>query len=172
MRASTSILVAALASACGESVPDVSWQSVEGLQYAVPLGWNVRDQSEQTRKILVWTPDDNEHKESVAIITTPPLVGLTKVGLPRVQGLLSAAARGLPGSSFTQPTRVVTSRGLVGLRVDGQFVPTGQDAPYRRIHVVMLDGTSLVHVLYTAKDPSSESEALRIVLETLHRKAA
>lgn len=172
IRASSCVLVALVASACGESGPELSWQTVEGLQYALPLGWSVRDQSEQTRKILVWTPDDNEHKESITIIKTQSLVGLTQVGLPRMQGLLSAASAGLPEASFTTPTRVVTSRRLVGLRVDGQFTPTGAGAPYRRIHVVMLDGTALVHVLYTARNLSEEPEGLRIVLETLHRKEA
>lgn len=172
MRASTWLVVAAVTSACGESAPDVSWQSIEGLQYAVPVGWAVRDQSEQTRKILVWTPDENGNKESVTVIRTQPLVNLTKVGLPRMRGLLAAASKGLSKGSFSEPTQVQTSRGFVGMRVDGQFVPPGTSSPYRRIHVVMLDGTSLVHVLYTSRNLSADPEALRVVLETLHRKAA
>lgn len=168
MRPIALVLVAILAS-CGESAPAVSWQTVEGLQYAVPLGWSVRDQSEQTRKILVWTPDDNDQKESVTIIKTQSLVSTTNGGLPRLQGLLAAASAGLPASSFTKPTKVVTSRGLVGMRVDGQFVPSAIAAPYRRIHVVMLDGRALIHLLFTSKDMTAEPEGLRIVLETLHR---
>lgn len=172
MRPTTLLLVALFAASCGERAPEVSWHSIEGAHYAVPIGWTMRDQSEQTRKIFTWTPDENTSKESVTVIRTQPLVSLTQVGLPRMNGLLAAATRGLPQGSFTAPTQVTTSRGFMGMRVDGTFVPAGMDTPYHRIHVVMLDGTSLVHVLYTAKDRDGDPEALRIVLETLQRKEA
>lgn len=165
------LVLSVLAVACSDRGPDVSWQRVEGLEYAVPVGWTVRDQSEQMRKILVWTPDENESKETVTVIRTQPLA-LTQVGLPRMRGLLAAASNGLPSGSFSAPSDVQTSRGLVGMRVDGQFVPPGTSSPYRRIHVVVLDGTSLVHVLYTSKDLAADPEALHVVLDSLHRKAA
>jgi hypothetical protein len=56
--------------------------------------------------------------------------------------------------------------------VDGTFVPTGMTVPYQRIHVVMLDGTSLIHVMYTAKQASREPEALDVVLASMHRGEA
>jgi hypothetical protein len=67
---------------------------------------------------------------------------------------------------------VKTARGLVGARVDLDFVPPGQPSRYRRVHVVLVDGSALVHVLYTAKHADVEGDAIGVVLDNLQHEGA
>jgi hypothetical protein len=63
----------------------------------------------------------------------------------------------------------VTRHGFSGLRVEGTFTPPNQAASYHRIHAVLVDGESLVHVLYTARDP--DRDYIEAVLDGLESGA-
>lgn len=43
----------------------------------------------------------------------------------------------------------------------------GLSAHYHRVHVVLVDGAALVHVLYTARTPESGHLVLHEVLDTI-----
>jgi hypothetical protein len=72
-----------------------------------------------------------------------------------------------------RPSRVrpiEAGRGLEGVRVEASFVPAGQKEPYRRVHVALTDGSTLIHVLYTAKQPDRSFAALELVLANLRNE--
>ncbi len=56
--------------------------------------------------------------------------------------------------------------------MEGSFTPAGVTQPYGRVHAVVVDGDSLVHVLYTAQQPDASLETFDGVLDTLQRKGA
>jgi hypothetical protein len=157
-----------LASCSGETPPER--HELGTLKYAVPAEWTSRDQSEHQTKIVVWTPSPaaNARKESIALMRTRELPALTKSSFAYVQHCLSEAQRGLPQAAFGITTRFKTKHGLVGARIEGDFVPAGADMPHRRMHAVVIDGNSLVHVLYTARN--ARPEAFARVLDSLIRK--
>jgi hypothetical protein len=142
---------------CASSGPAVDPARLESLDYEVPAGWKSRDVSTLQNAMTEWTPDgDNDRKESIVIARAeqPALAAPKNRGYLRRD--LVEAANHLVNARFNQPTSFVTRNGLSGLRVDGSFTPLGQTSAYHRIHAVLVDGTSLVHVLYTARDPDRE----------------
>ena len=60
-------------------------------------------------------------------------------------------------ATLVHPTSFVTKNGFSGIRVEGEFVPPNKETPYRRLHAVVVDGGSLVNVIYTAKQLDHES---------------
>jgi hypothetical protein len=121
---------------------------------------------------MLWTPDDNEHHESVTLQRTPPMPALSDSGPPTPRRLLGEAMRGLPGGAFAAPVEMRSKMGLLGVSVDGTFIPPGQDHAFRRIHAVLFEGTTLVHVMFTAGDADVDPEPFNVVLDSLHTKGA
>jgi len=63
---------------------------------------------------------------------------------------------------------IKTARGLVGARIDLDFVPWSRNEHYHRVHVVLAgDHDTLVHVMYTAREPDAHLTALSVVLDTI-----
>jgi hypothetical protein len=87
-----------------------------------------------------------------------------------VMRLLEEATRGLPRGAFGPPSQFRSKTGLLGVSVEGKFVPPGQDRAYRRTHAVLFDGTSLVHVIFTSRSADANAEPFQIVLNSLRRK--
>lgn len=165
------VVAAAAAPACssGDAVA-VQWQTLDGLNYAVPTEWVSIDQSEQFRKVVVWAPPSNTSKQTVSVIRTRPTPSVTSVGLPKMERLLAATLAGLPSSKFSAPEKIVTAKGLAGMRARGEFLPQGATQHYIREHAVLLDGDALVHVMFTAQDANTSRESMQVVLDTLHRE--
>lgn len=148
--------------ACGNRDSDMTPAELGNVAYAVPEGWAMRDMSERTSTILVWTPAKNPLRQSVTIIRTQPLPGMARADDDRLAATL--------GQTLRQPARAIrTKRGITGVRVDGRFTPPGTRASYARSHVVFADGEALVHVIYTSADP--DREIFDLVLDHLARKA-
>lgn len=162
------IALALLGASCSSS-RTIDFATLGNLSYAVPTGWSSQPIADQRITMVQWTPDDNDAKESMMIMRTSPRAALAKAGPPYLVRLLAEAQTGLAKGSFSKPSSVRTQHGFVGARLEGTFVPTGQSQPYHRIHAVVVDGDSLVHVMYTAKVP--DPEAFEIVLDSLTRKA-
>jgi hypothetical protein len=172
--ASSRVVVAlAMLSSCTGSDADEELEvaNIGGLQYAVPAGWKSQDQSEHQNKIIVWRPSDNPRKESIALIRSKELPALVKGDFGHIEQFLAEAQKSSSDGTFTAVTRFKTNRGLVGARTEGDLVPdAASHTTYRRMHAVLIDGTSLVHVLYTARNPNPKT--FRLVLDSLIRKDA
>lgn len=82
---------------------------------------------------------------------------------------LREAQGSLRGGSFGRTSHFTSGNGFAGVSVEGTFTPF-PDRTYRRTHAVLVDGTSLVHVIYTSTDP--RPEALQLVINSLQRKDA
>lgn len=161
------VLCALLAAGCRDS-PNVEHATLDGLEYAVPAGWQMKDVSERYSKIVVWSPRDNDGKQSVTLVRTEALPAVTEAGVTHLERVLDEAQRGLPRGRFGRPIQFRTDQGFAGVRIDGEFVPTGTSLAYRRVHAVVIDGTSLVHVIYTASRANRAS--FDLVLASLSRK--
>jgi hypothetical protein len=120
----------------------------------------------------VWQPDDNDRKESITVIRTGLSPAVAKAGASGIEPYLAAAQRSLPDARVSKTKRITTAKGLHGARVDVEFTPQGQSEPYRRAHVVLVDGSALVHVLYTALEPDRDFDALGVVLDNLQHEGA
>ena len=164
-----SVLV--LATSCASSSPAVEHARIDRVDYFVPSGWLSRDLGTGTSRtpIVEWTPPDNGlAKESVTVTRSAPLEALTKAGPDYVERLLEQAQRTLPRGKFGKPIRFTTKNGFVGVRVEGDFIPPGRTTAYHRIHAVVIDQSSLIHVMYTAA--VADREAFEIVIDSLDRK--
>jgi hypothetical protein len=159
-----------LAAGCASEAPrEMQTASIEGLEYAVPADWENKDQSDHQTKIVVWSPTNNPRKESVTIVRTRAMPALVHADFTRIEQLLTDAQGGLSHANFGRTQRVTTKRGLIGAEVTGTFVATTKDAAsYRRFHAVVVEGDSLVHVLYTARDANRDT--FDLVLESITRK--
>jgi len=120
-----------------------------------------------------WTPQsENSRKESVTVIRSEVDNAFFRRGTAYLDQTLRAAQAVLPKARFSRPTPVTTERGLTGLRLTVDYVPAGQSVAYHRVHVVLLDKTGLIHVLYTARTADPDLAALEMVLSTLRREEA
>jgi hypothetical protein len=160
------VLLAWLAelASCASSAPAVDLAKIETLEYAVPAGWKQRDVSSPFEKAHEWKPDgENERKESLVVsrVARPALAK----SRPHLRRTIVEANNQLPRARFSPPTSFVTRGGLPGLRVEGTFTPPNQAVAYHRIHAVLVDEASLVHVLYTARE--LDREHIEAVLDGL-----
>ena len=169
MRAAS--LIALFAGAACASSPELELEitTFAGLELAIPEGWTSTSQSEHQTKIVVFRPKDNDRKESITVMRTRELPALAKADGGHVRQLLSDAQRSLLDGKPGRASHVRTKHGFLGARVETDFVPVGAKTTYRRIHAVVLDGSSLVHVLYTARNANPKT--LDRVLDSLTRKA-
>ena len=157
--------------ACASSAePELEITTFEGLQLAIPEGWTSTSQSEHQTKIVVFRPNDNDRKESITVMRTREMAALARADRGHLQQLLSDAQRSLLDGKPGRASQVRTKHGFLGARVEADFVPDGMKTKYHRIHAVVLDGSSLVHVLYTARDANPKT--LDRVLDSLTRKAS
>lgn len=173
--ASRYLLALSLASAsCSErpSLLDRESVKLEHLCFEVPSSWHRADTARRGVVSAEWTPDDNDRRESVVVLRTQLSPAVAQAGGPSVERLLVDAQRSLPGAHTSAVSPIITSRGLIGARLDVDFTRPGTSTKLRRTHVVLVDGAgdsaTLVHVLYTAQHPDPAHVALNDVLDTIH----
>jgi hypothetical protein len=162
-------LIAGLAACSGSSGQKVSFAH---LVFEVPTGWDHKDTSRRDVATTVWTPDDNDRKESITVIRTDEVPVVANAGEATLRQYLANAQAGLPGARVTPVKAVHTKLGLSGVSTTVDYVPPGMRDHYHRVHVVLVDGTSLVHVIYTARTADPSHEALNGVLSTIHEGEA
>lgn len=154
------------------SSDSIETQSVEvaSVAFDVPATWQRHDANRRGVAIAEWIPDENGRKESVTVIRTETSPAVAKAGTASVEPLLIAAQKSLANVRASRVKRVTTARGMSGARVDIEFVPSGLEDRYHRTHVVLVDGSALVHVLYTARAPNAA--VLELVLASIHHEEA
>jgi hypothetical protein len=140
---------------CSSSGPSLDRASLGRLEFAVPAGWSSHDRSNKLASMIEWTPSDSDDPASLVVLRGERAsVASSPNHLP---SLIRAAQAQLPESVFQPPTRISTRFGLSGVRIEGDFRPDHQPTTYHRIHAVLVDGASLVHVIYTAREPDREA---------------
>jgi hypothetical protein len=164
------MVMAATAAACSTSSASVDHATLGMIDYSVPSGWTAQNGFENAHNpIVIWTPPDNmRRKESVTIMRTDPRPALAKAGPDKLARFLAQAELGLSRARFGVPQKIVTSMGLEGVRVEGDFVPDGQSVTYHRLHAVLIDGEALIHVTFTATIP--DHEPFDIVVNSITRR--
>lgn len=137
----------------------------------LPEDWSRTDSPTLGHLAATWTPQPaSPRKESVTIIRSEVDQAFFRRGTGYLDQTLRAAQAVLPKAHISRATPVTTAQGLAGLRLTVDYVPPGQQATYHRVHVVLLDKTGLIHVLYTARIADPDLGALEMVLSTLHRE--
>jgi hypothetical protein len=164
MRCSILLLLIA---GCGSQPMSREEASLGPLAFDVPSGWTRSDWKQRGQLTAQWVPSDNERKESITLIRTERSPAQAKAGVEALLPVLAAAQRSLDDASMSKVTPIETSRGMQGARVEVAFRPPGLSEQYRRVHVVLLDGQALVHVMYTARELDDDLRALEAVLNTI-----
>ena len=167
-------VLGALFTGCAASNEELAREhaKLESLELDVPANWQRTDRMRSGVATATWQPEDNERKESVTVIRTELSLAVAQAGAVAIEPYLAHAQRSLPQARTSAVKRISTAKGLQGARVDVDFVPQGQHERYRRVHVVLVDGSSLVHILYTAQHPDHDLAALGVVLDNLHHTGA
>jgi hypothetical protein len=155
--------------ACGSSSTPAQHVQIAHLGFDVPGDWRNADTTRNGLVSSEWTPPSNDRKESITVIRTERSAAVASEGMATIQRLLVAAQA--PGARVSPIKLVTTEQGLLGARVDVDFVPPGLSASYHRSHVVLVDGTSLVHVIYTARTPDADLQTFNLVLGSLHEES-
>jgi hypothetical protein len=139
------------------------------LSFDMPEDWASRDSIRRGTATSVWTPADNDRHESITLIRSQLANVVAQAGSPTLEGLVASADGGLPGATPARVVPLFTTSGLAGVRTEVDYVPPGQRARYHRVHVVLVDRekASLVNLIYTAKTPDENLEALNLVLATI-----
>lgn len=160
------VLLIALVAACSGTEPPHQHATLGALGYDIPDGWQRTDQGPRA---AMWTPSDNERKESVVVIRGDLDAEVARRGPAAFAELLVAAQGSLPRAHVGAPEAVTTKAGLHGYRVAVEFSPFGGDQPrYSRVHTILIDGATLVHVIYTARTPDLDPSALEMVIDSTH----
>ena len=167
-----SIVLVAMISACASSSVETQAAKLGNLAYDAPADWHHTDTHEPRSTTATWVPtDNNERKESLIVIRSQLDPALAKAGAPEVERLLAAAQRELPQLSLSKTTtQFVTDHGLTAMRLEADFVPVGQKSKYHRTHIALIDGATLIHLIYTSPDPDPEQRALISVLQSIHHE--
>lgn len=158
-------LVAVLGACSGSGSQQISFAH---LMFQVPSCWDHHDDSRGGVATTVWTPSDNDRKESITVIRTDEVPVTAQASEGTLGQYLASAQASLPGARVGYVKPVHTKLGLSGVTTDVDYVPPGLRDHYHRVHVVLVDGSSLVHVIYTARKADPDLEALNGVLATIH----
>lgn len=138
------------------------------LAFDVPGDWRHIDTTRRGIVTSIWSPQDNDGKESVTVIRTDLAPSAARAGAPTLERLLESA--NALDAQHTDATSVTTQNGLAGARIETDYVPPGMERSYHRVHVVLVDGHALVHVMYTAARADRSMEALNMVLTSIHHE--
>ena len=140
------------------------------LSFELPGEWSHHEASRRGVSSTICTPHDNSRKESLAVIRSELAQLTANAGPATLSRLLESAQAALPGARVSQVTPIRTRTGLSGARIEAEYIPPGQAERYYRVHVVLVDGNSLVHVLYTARSADPDLTALNAVLSTIRHE--
>jgi hypothetical protein len=158
---------------CGGGEPAHEPAELASLRFDVPSEWTRSDWHHRGIATSQWVPQDNDRKESIAIIRSERSPATANAAANTLEQLLAASQRSLRNVRASKAIPIKTAHGLVGARIDVDFVPNGLSERYHRVHVVLSDANgTLVHVLYTAKTPDGDVKALSIVLDSIRHEEA
>jgi hypothetical protein len=158
----------AFAASCQSNEPARQHAKLGPVGYDMPADWVKTDRGTRT---TVWTPPDNEQKESVTVTRADLDPALAKAGPAALAPLLVKAQGTLAAAQVSTPEPVTTALGLHGYRVTVQFTPRGTGSrTYTRVHELFVDGTTLVHVMYTAANADLDSAALKMAVDSAHKE--
>jgi hypothetical protein len=153
--------------ACGSGPISAQHANMGDLTFDAPASWHRSDASRRGVSTTIWTPsDDNTDKESIVVTRTELVAHIAAAGQSTISRLLQRAAA-LPGARARDVQPYATSTGLQGARVELDYIPPGQSKRYHRVHVVLVERTALVHVIYTALNADDDERALGLVLSTI-----
>jgi len=159
--------------ACGASqdAPLSSESATLGdVRYDAPAGWKHSRLREGSRLVARWVAPNAEDKEVVSVIRTELRADKRSASLDDVQAMLAEAQRRLPHAHASVPRRFKTHEGLDAIEVTVDYVPPEQRESYHRVHALVIDGSALVHVLYTARTSDPDLRAFELVLDSIHRE--
>jgi hypothetical protein len=162
------ICLATIAVGCSTNAPSGDRVTLDSLRFEVPTQWQRHDTHLSGVTTSVFTPPENTRRESLTVIRTHGALGVARGSEADLVRLL-ATAESFAGAPSGPVSAISTGQGMRGARIELDYVPPGLRQSYHRIHVVVLDGDALVHVLYTALSP--DLDALALVLSTLHHEA-
>ena len=168
-------LVAAIivaAASCGRRAPSTQHVSLGGLGYEMQDGWQRAVTEQRGVVTAIFTPEDNGHKESVTVIRTRRRPATAHAGAAAIEKLLARAEGVEIGARASAVSRITTPSGLSGAQIEVDFQPTNLRATCHRVHVVLVSGQDLIHVMYTAADPDDGRAVFDRVLHTISREEA
>lgn len=150
------MFIGLLAASCATTAPAVMTRvRVDQVTVEVPNGWVRSDQSRDGLVTAIYAPEakDNERKESITVMRTERVPAVAHDGLDTIRRLLTDAEAGLRDAKASSAIPTKTTSGLSGVSISVDFVQPELRRRYHREHAVFVDGSSLVHVIYTAEDP-------------------
>ena len=154
---------------CATSEPIASrTEHLGSLVFDVPADWARADYGNYGMQTSVWTPLQNERKESISVLRVERAA--QKVKGAALEQLVEAAQGVLHDAHVVKTERFTTDRGVSGARTTLSFVPRGTATAYQRVHATFVDGDALVHVVYTAVDPDPTAEPFTLVLESVRHE--
>jgi hypothetical protein len=154
---------------CGTTSSSKQHVQLAHLGFDVPSDWKNADTKQRGLVTSVWTPEDNDQKESIVVIRSDRNPEVARADSQTLARLLSSAQAAGAKVSATAP--ITTQQGLSGVRIEVDYVPPGLSKTYHRVHVVLVNGDSLVHVFYTARSPDSGLAAFTMVLSSIHEES-
>ncbi len=164
------LLVLALVGCSTPSPPGQNVIHLAGLDFQASLeGWTHKDAKEIGRVASRWTPDANPNKESISIIRAPSPPRLHEATIETLTELLESAQGVMPEGSVHAPVSGQTKQQLPEVEIAADFVPAGLRASYHRVHAMILDGNTLIHVLYTARTPDPNLTVFRQIVDSIHQ---
>jgi hypothetical protein len=158
---------AVVAASCSSS-SSTQHISFARLSFDLPTEWQKIDTSRRDVATATWAPEDNASAESIVVIRTELAPTLSHADPATFASLLEEAQASLDEVHATPARPVRTAHGLSGMRIDLDYEPTGLYVPYHRVHVALIDGSSVIHVLYTAREPDPKLAVLEAVLASIH----
>ena len=169
MRRAIFVALLFAANGCGDSH---SGEELLGpIAFEVPPTWHRTDTHGRTTASAVFAPAMNGRKESIAVIRTELGPIAEKYTPSMLSNLLLQTQSSFPRANVAPVARVSTAGGYTGARVEVDYVPPGRTDRYHRVHAVLLDGTALIHVMYTAASPDAEIAVFQRVIDSLHEES-
>lgn len=162
------LLVMSLLAACSSDGTEVERAKLGTISFNVPAGWHRVDGDRPGVVSAEWRPVDNTRKESILVIRSKAFaVAATSTREDLEQLLVKSHAT---ARNVTSPTHLSTPLGKDVVRVEFDFQPPNTSQSYHRVHVLMRDDDSIVHVLYTARTPDEDLAELRFLLDSVRRE--
>lgn len=137
--------------------------------FEVPAEWQHTQQSRPGVWTSTWVPEGpNPGKETLVIVRNEQVSARIGERFDDLEQLLARAQGALRKGKASPALQVKTDQGMIGARIEVDFVPLESGEKYHRVHVALLDGNSIVNVIYTARDPDPAYATLRLVLSSIH----
>jgi hypothetical protein len=163
----------ALLSACNSDTMEGQHARLADLGFDVPVGWQRVDRQRFGVQSSEWTPEENDRKESLLVIRSETASLPPSADASAIAKLLDEVPKGFGKAAFSKPSPVTTRSGLIGARVEGDYLPPGASSRYHRVHVVLVEKSgAIVHVLYTARTPDTSHAALTLIIDSIRNEEA